>query len=159
MRAHPLGGFRRAQEAHADQQEHLIDQAQLLDSGHELPEAGNIETILCLNELRARRDLLREPQWAPIERRCTGIFCRAEKHARREGDLATALETMLIAQGVRDIKEGHAVEIKDRLRLWMITGLHAVPRETQQVAHAHGRSAKYVALYRDSVSIAAGDSA
>ena len=49
------------------------------------------------------------------------------------------------------------VEIEHRQRLRMITGLNAVARQAQYVAHPHRGAAQDVALDRDAVLVAAGD--
>ena len=71
---------------------------------------------------------------APVERLRERILGGTEKHARRIGDLAPALEAVLVAQRARDLEQRDEVEIEYRLRLRMVARLHAVPGEAQQVA-------------------------
>ena len=127
------------------------------DSRHERLEPRHVVAVLRLDELRARGDLLREPVRPPVERRRERILGRAEEHARRERDLAAALEAVLVAQRPADVEQRDAVEIEHGLGLRMIAVGDTVAGEAQHVAHAHRRAAEDVALDRDPVAVAARD--
>ncbi len=64
---------------------------------------------------------------------------------------------MIVAQRARDLEQRHAVQIEHRLGLRMIARLHAVARQAQHVADAHGGAAQNIALNGDAVLVAAGD--
>ncbi len=64
---------------------------------------------------------------------------------------------MLVAQRARGLKQRHGVQVEHRQRLRVVTRLHAVPGEAQDVAHPHRRPAQDVALDGDAVLVAAGD--
>jgi len=63
-----------------------------------------------------------------------GVFGRAQEHARRERQLATALKPLLVAQHPRDLQQRQAVQVEHGLGLRMIAGLHAVAAQAQDVA-------------------------
>ncbi len=88
---------------------------------------------------------------------CGGILGGAEKHARRETDLAPALKAVLIAQITPDLEQRYAVQIEYRFRLRMIARLNSVAGQTEDVADSHRGAAQDVALNRDAILVAAGD--
>ena len=137
--------------------EDLVEEAERLHLLHEAAQQRQVVAVLGLNELRARRDLLRQPLRPPCMRQARRIFRRAEEYARRETDLAAALKVVVVAQGAGDVEQRHAVQIEHRLRLRMIARLHPVAGQAQHVADAHGGAAQDVALNRDAVLVAAGD--
>src|SRR6202035_4183194 len=101
----------------AGENEHLAEEAERLDLFHEAAQQRQVVAVWSLNELGACGDLLRQALRPPCVRQAGGIFGGAEKHARREADLAPALKMMIVAQGARDIEQRHAVQIEHRLRL------------------------------------------
>src|SRR4051812_17201063 len=65
MGAHELRGLGRAQRAYADQNEHFAEQAEVCHFTQELLQQRNVVAVLCLYELSAGLDLLREPLRPP----------------------------------------------------------------------------------------------
>ena len=97
MRAHPLRRLGGAQRTHADQDEDLLEQAEILDAAHEGLEQRHVVAVLGLNELRAGGDLLRQPLCPPFARQGEGILGGAEQHPRRVSQLAATEEVVLVA--------------------------------------------------------------
>src|SRR5258707_4362637 len=89
--AHPLRRLRRAQRADAGENEDLAEEAERLDLVHEAAQQRQVIAVLSLNELGARGGLLRQTLRTPCIRQAGGIFGGAQKDARREADLASAL--------------------------------------------------------------------
>jgi hypothetical protein len=127
----------RAQRTDTDENIDLAEKTQCLHLIQESAQQRQIIAILRLNELRARGDFLRQALRPPIVRQGRGIFSSAEKYARRNADLAPALKLVFIALGARDSEQRYAVQIKHRLGLRMIAGLHAVASQAEHIADSH----------------------
>src|SRR5579862_11322 len=110
VRADPLGRLGRAQRAHADQDEHLVEQPQLVGLVHEGPQQRYVVAELRLDELCAGGHLLRQSLGAPFERLGEGILGGAEQHARRVADLAAGEEVVLVAQRARGLEQRERVQ-------------------------------------------------
>ena len=155
--ADPFGRLGGAQRSYADQDEHVVQQAEVLDLAHEGPQQRHVVAELCLDELRAGGDFFCQALRAPLDGVRERILRRPEQHPRSAADLAAGKEMMLVAQRARGLQQCHGIEIEHRQRLRVITGLDAIAREAQQVAHAHRGAAEDVALDGDAVAVAAGN--
>ena len=116
-------------------------QAQVAHALHKTHEARNVEAVLGLNELRAGRSLFGQPVRSPIVGRREGIFGRAEKHARRRGELAPAQKHATVAHGAGDLQKLDRVEVEDALGLGLIAIGHVVAGQAKHIAHAQRRRA------------------
>ena len=63
---------------------------------------------------------------------------------------------MFIAHVAHHAQRRDAVHIEYGFGLRVVTGLHAIATQAQDIAHAHRRSTEDVALHGDAISVAAG---
>ncbi len=156
--AHPFAGLGGAQRPHADQDEDLLEQARILDGGHEAAQQRHVVAVLRLHELRARRDLLGEAQRRGVRRGETFGFSAAPSSTRGANVILRPLSKRCSSRSPRAMPSSDVrVEVEHGLGLRVVAGLHAVARQAQHVADAHRRAAEDVALDRDAVLVAAGD--
>ena len=155
--AHPLCHLGRTHGAHSDQNKDLAQQTEVFDLLHIGPQTGNVVAVLGLDELGASSHFLSKPLSTPVKRLHKRVGRRTQKDTGRKSHLSAALEAMLVAHAPANFEQGHAVQVKHRFGLGMVTGLHTVATQAQHVAHTHGRTAQNIALNGDAVFVAAGD--
>src|SRR4029079_15570953 len=72
-------------------------------------------------------------------------------------DLAARRQFAQIAKASRRCERSTRIEIKYRFCIRLVTGARIVTSQHQQVAYARCGGAKQIALYRDAVTVAAGE--
>ena len=122
---------------------------------HERLEYRHVVTVLCLDELRARLDLLRQPQMPQVLRRHERIRRRAQEKLRRRGQLAPAQQDPLVPHDLGCAQQMQRVKIEHPPRLRLIARAHVVARQAEDVAYAQRRRAQQIALNRNTVAVPA----
>src|SRR5215472_17128303 len=104
--AHPLGGLGRFQRPDADQDEHFIQESQLLDVAHEYFDLRDVIAVLRLDKLRAGFDLLGQTLGPELVGRHGRVLGGTEEYPGSEADLAATLEVVPVAQAAGDVEQG-----------------------------------------------------
>src|SRR5262249_44268289 len=96
---HPTSRPGRSQRPDADQDEALLVQPELAHPSHKSAQEAEVETILCLDELGAGRDLLGEMAGPVLVGGHERVGGRTQEHLRGNRDLPAGEEASLLPHG------------------------------------------------------------
>jgi hypothetical protein len=121
-------------------------------------ELRNIENKLSLDKIRAGDGFLFQTQRPQMDRICERIGRSTNKQRRPAArDLFAALELVLVAHFLEHAYELHGIEIVHILCARMIAQRLVIPGQTQHILNTVCGGAQNITLYRQPVSIAAGN--
>ena len=95
----------------------------------------------------------RLPSWGRIDR----IVGASKEEIGAAADLAARRQFAQITKASRRCEKSTRIEIKYRFCIRLVAGARIVTSQHQQVAYTRCGGAKQIALYRDAVTVAAGE--
>jgi hypothetical protein len=130
-------------------------QPQLADSLHEVAQAWHVKAVLGLDEIGPGFDFLGQAQRPPFERRCERVGRRPKEQPRWDSQLAAAEKRSLVPHDLDRPQQVDGIKVENPLGLRLVADRHIVAGQAQNIAHAHRRGPKHVALNGDAVPVAA----